>query len=87
MTTPVDKLANNIGHQCENDHGVLADVVLVQLATGETNILCQPCLAMLMAAALAQVEGLAEAIAPTQDEQAAADAAAAAVQAAQAALA
>jgi hypothetical protein len=55
MSTPPEKLEQSIGHGCQNDHGVLADVVLVQLATGETDMLCQPCLATMMAVVLAQV--------------------------------
>jgi hypothetical protein len=33
----------------------MADVVLVQLATGETDVICQPCLVMLMSAAIGQM--------------------------------
>lgn len=52
MSNPVQALEQSIGHQCQNGHGVRADVVLVQLATGETDVICQPCLIMLMSAAI-----------------------------------
>lgn len=55
MSTPTEKLAESIGHQCQTGHDTLADVVLVQLATGETDILCQPCLVAMMTAVIEQV--------------------------------
>ncbi len=61
MSTPPEKLAASIGHQCQTGHDVLADVVLTQLATGETDILCQPCLVGLMSAVIAEVAKSADA--------------------------
>jgi hypothetical protein len=82
MSNPVEALEQSIGHQCQNGHGVLADVVLVQLATGETDVICQPCLIMLMSAAIStMVQNL------TPEQLAAEDPATVAMQAAAAALA
>lgn len=78
MSTPPEKLAASIGHGCQNDHGVLADVAVVQLATAVTDVLCQPCLLMMMVAAASAVPGLMEALEPTPADQAATDAMAAA---------
>jgi len=55
--TPPEKLAASIGHMCESGCGRMADIVVVQLATGETNIQCQVCHLMMMAAV---VEALPE---------------------------
>lgn len=57
-TNPVEALEQSLQHQCQNDHGVRADVVMVQLATGECDILCQVCAVTMMSAAFsAAVEG------------------------------
>lgn len=55
MSTPPEKLEASIGHACAAGCGNLADVVMVQLATGETDILCQVCLAAMMTAVIAAV--------------------------------
>jgi hypothetical protein len=56
--SPVEALEASLGHQCQNDHGVRADVVMVQLATGECDILCQVCAVTMMSAAFsAAVDG------------------------------
>lgn len=57
MSTPVEKLEQSIGHLCESGCGRMADIVVVQLATGESNIQCQVCHLMMMAAV---VEALPE---------------------------
>lgn len=59
MTTPVEKLEQSIGHLCETGCGRMADIVVVQLATGESNIQCQVCHLMMMAAV---VESLPESL-------------------------
>jgi len=55
MSTPVEKLAGSIGHDCQSGCGNRADVVMVQLATGECDILCQPCLVAMMTAVISEV--------------------------------
>lgn len=55
MSNPVEKLEQSIGHMCQTGCGNRADVVLVQLATAETDILCQPCHATMMLAVISQL--------------------------------
>jgi hypothetical protein len=64
VSTPPEKLAESIGHDCQSGCGARADVVMVQLATGETDILCQPCLVAMMTAVITAV---AETV-PAEDE-------------------
>ena len=71
MSTPPDKLAESIGHMCQTDCGTRADVVMVQLATGECDILCQPCLVAMMTAVLAEVAQSPEAAAAIDTTEAA----------------
>jgi len=54
--TPPEKLAESIGHMCQTGCGRMADIVVVQLATGECDIQCQVCHLMMMAAAVAQLQ-------------------------------
>lgn len=82
MSTPPEKLAASIGHDCQNGCGNRADVVLVQLATGETDILCAPCHLTMMTAVMQSVLE-----SPEAQEALATDPAAIATQAAAAALA
>lgn len=81
--TPIEKLAESIGHQCQTDCGNLADVVIVQLATGETDIMCGPCHLAMMTAVMQEVAQLADIDGQASDvasaAQLAADAAAAAL--------
>jgi len=83
MSTPPEKLAESIGHDCQSGCGNRADVVLVQLATGECDIFCQPCLVAMMTAVISEVAAQ-EPDRPEFDPDAAAQAA---VEAAHAALA
>lgn len=55
MSTPVEKLDQSIGHACQTGCGNMAAVVLVQLATGECDVMCQPCLVAMMTAVIQQV--------------------------------
>ena len=60
MSTPPEKLAESLSddygaHLCQTGCGTKADVVLVQLATGECDIMCQPCLVAMMSAVIAEV--------------------------------
>jgi hypothetical protein len=80
MSTPVEKLAESIGHNCQTGCSSLADVVIVQLATGETDILCGPCHMAMMTAVMQAVLDSPEAQAaldtdPAAIARAAADAA------------
>lgn len=61
MSTPVEKISESIGHDCQTGCGSRADVVLVQLATGEADVMCQPCLVAMMTAAIAELAGTAAA--------------------------
>lgn len=83
MSTPPEKLAASIGHLCQSGCGNLADVAMVQIATGETDVLCQVCLAAMMTAVIAEVA----ASVPASQLADQADAVLAAQQAATAALA
>lgn len=55
MSTPPEKLAASVGHMCQACGETIADVAIVNLRTGETDIQCYPCHVAMMTAVVAEL--------------------------------